>query len=123
MTTIFDSYIDVLTESIEIKQSGGMEAYRLVDFSGNNASADEKPLGVTRFAGSKGSTVPVGIIGIFPVEAASAITVGSKIGAAASDGKAQAISGATAADLGKTCAYALTAATKAGDVIRALFVP
>lgn len=123
MITIFDTYIDVLTESIEIRQNGGVEAYRLVDFSGNIVSANEKPLGVTRFAGEKGNTVPIGVIGIFPVEAAAAIAVGSRIGPAASDGKAQSIPGNTTSDLSKTCAYALTAATTAGDVIRALFVP
>ena len=85
---------------------------RFVGFDGKVCAANVLALGVCDVDTDQGQYAPVAISGILLIEAASAITQGSKV---ASDASGKAVTGYTI----DTCnGYALDAATAAGDIIR-----
>lgn len=79
-------YKPLLIDSVKV--SADLEEHRFVGFDGNYCSAGAKALGVVDAATSKGQYAPVGLIGIFLVEAAEDIAIGDEI---ASDDSGKAI--------------------------------
>lgn len=103
-------YKPLLIDSI--KAGENVEQYRFIGFDGRHCSAGQKAYGVCDVSTEKDQLAPVGVIGVFLVEAASAITAGAKVTSNA-DGKA-----VTVADNNEINGIALDSASASGDIIR-----
>ena len=82
-------YKPVLIDSIEAATN--IDEHRFIGFDGNYCGAGAKALGVCDVSTEQGQIAPVGVLGIFLVEAAENITAGNKI-ASDSTGKAVVVS-------------------------------
>lgn len=103
--------------SLSLVASSVVAASRFIDFDGNHAAADEKPLGVSAYAAETGAALTVDVLGTAMVESGGAIAKGGPIKPAA-NGLAIAQAGS-----GPIVAYALQAATGANQLIEVLLVP
>ena len=102
-------YKPLLIDSVTANEN--LEQYRFVGFDGRHCAAGAKAYGVCDVSTEKDQYAPVGVLGIFLVEAASAITVGANVTSDA-NGKAVTVSENNAIN-----GIALDAAS-AGDIIR-----
>ena len=103
-------YKPILIDSV--KASENVEQYRFIGFDGKHCGAGQKAYGVCDVSTEKEQYAPVGILGIFLVEAALPITA-SAIVTSNADGLA-----VTAEDDDAPNGYALDSASAAGDIIR-----
>lgn len=102
-------YKPILIDSIVA--GANLEKQRFVGFDGNYCQAGAKAFGVCDVETEAGQLAPVGVLGIFLVEAAGTITAGSAVTSDA-NGKAVAVSNSDA-----TNGYSLDSATT-GSLIR-----
>ena len=78
-------YKPVLIDSIEAATN--IDEHRFIGFDGKHCAAGAKALGICDVSTEQGQIAPVGVLGIFLVEAADSITAGDEI-ASDADGKA-----------------------------------
>jgi len=100
--------------AISVDATEDLTAHRFVGFSGGVCDFDAKALGVVDLNWVSGDKVAVTVLGVMPVEAGEAIDIGAEV---ASDGTGKAVNATLDS---KVNAYALEAATAAGDFIRVL---
>lgn len=99
--------------TVTILAAAALTRFRLVDYSGNPASAGERALGVTEADFDAGELAGVNTHGEILVEAGAAISAGAEV---ESDSVGRAITKTTGVAFG----VARDAATAAGDIIRVL---
>lgn len=99
--------------AVAIAAAAALTRFRFVDFTGNVASAGERPLGVATTDFDTGEQASVATHGEILVEAGAAIAVGAEV---ESDASGRAVTKTTGVAFG----VARDAAAAAGDVIRVL---
>jgi hypothetical protein len=102
--------------TLTVALAGTVAAARFVSATGAQVGADGASIGVSRTAGVSGEKVPVDVLGTAIVESGAAITAGAAL---KSDASGRAIVWATS---GNKVAYALQAATAAGQFIEVLLL-
>ena len=102
-------YKPVLIDSV--KAQVDIPEHRFIGFDGNLCQASQKALGVSDVSIEQGQYAPVGVLGIFLVEAADEIAIGAEI---ASDAQGRAI---TVTETEVVNGYSLDEGTD-GDLIR-----
>ena len=102
-------YKPLLIDSVTANEN--LEQYRFVGFDGRHCSAGAKAFGVCDVSTEKDQYAPVGVLGIFLVEAASAITASANV---TSDANGKAV---VSAEHDEINGIALDSAS-AGDIIR-----
>ncbi|MBR3646565.1 MAG: DUF2190 family protein [Lachnospiraceae bacterium] len=103
-------YKPLLIDSVTANEN--LEQYRFVGFDGRHCSAGAKAVGVCDVSTEKDQYAPVGVLGIFLVEASAIITAGAKV---TSDANGKAV---TVANADEVNGIALDSASAAGDSIR-----
>ena len=99
--------------AVTIAATAALTRFRFVDFTGNVASAGERPLGVATTDFDTGEQASVATHGEILVEAGAAIAVGAEV---ESDASGRAVTKTTGVAFG----VARDAAAAAGDIIRVL---
>ena len=99
--------------AVTIPAAAALTRFRFVDFTGNVASAGERPLGVATTDFDTGEQASVATHGEILVEAGAAIAVGAEV---ESDASGRAVTKTTGVAFG----VARDAAAAAGDIIRVL---
>lgn len=99
--------------AVTIAAAAALTSFRFVDFTGNVASAGERPLGVATTDFDIGEQASVATHGEILVEAGAAIAVGAEV---ESDASGRAVTKTTGVAFG----VARDAAAAAGDIIRVL---
>lgn len=99
--------------AVTIAAAAALTRFRFVDFTGNVASAGERPLGVATTDFDTGEQASVATHGEILVEAGAAIAVGAEV---ESDASGRAVTKTTGVAFG----VARDAAAAAGDIIRVL---
>ncbi len=99
--------------AVTIAAATALTRFRFVDFTGNVASAGERPLGVATTDFDTGEQASVATHGEILVEAGAAIAVGAEV---ESDASGRAVTKTTGVAFG----VARDAAAAAGDIIRVL---
>jgi hypothetical protein len=99
--------------AVTIAAAAALTRFRFVDFTGNVASAGERPLGVATTDFDIGEQASVATHGEILVEAGAAIAVGAEV---ESDASGRAVTKTTGVAFG----VARDAAAAAGDIIRVL---
>ena len=99
--------------AVTIAAAAALTRFRFVDFTGNVASAGERPLGVATTDFDTGEQASVATHGEILVEAGAAVAVGAEV---ESDASGRAVTKTTGVVFG----VARDAATAAGDIIRVL---
>ena len=102
-------YKPILIDSITA--AGNLEKHRFVGFDGNHCTAGAKALGVCDVETESGQLAPIGVLGIFLVEAAGNITAGAAV---TSDANGKAV---TVGNNDEINGYSLDAA-QTGSIIR-----
>lgn len=104
---------EIVLMAVTIAAAAALSRFRLVDYTGNPASAGERALGVAVTNFSAGEQAGVATRGELLVEAGAAIAVGAQV---ESDASARAVTLSTGVPFG----VARDAALAAGDIIRVL---
>ena len=99
--------------AVSIAAAAALTRFRFVDFTGNVASAGERPLGVATTDFDTGEQASVATHGEILVEAGAAVAVGAEV---ESDASGRAVTKTTGVAFG----VARDAAAAAGDIIRVL---
>lgn len=99
--------------AVTIAAAAALTRFRFVDFTGNVASAGERPLGMATTDFDIGEQASVATHGEILVEAGAAIAVGAEV---ESDASGRAVTKTTGVAFG----VARDAAAAAGDIIRVL---
>ena len=99
--------------AVTIAAAAALTRFRFVDFTGNVASAGERPLGVATTDFDIGEQASVATHGEILVEAGAAVAVGAEV---ESDASGRAVTKTTGVAFG----VARDAAAAAGDIIRVL---
>lgn len=99
--------------AVTIAAAAALTRFRFVDFTGNVASAGERPLGVATTDFDTGEQASVATHGEILVEAGAAVAVGAEV---ESDASGRAVTKTTGVAFG----VARDAAAAAGDIIRVL---
>ena len=99
--------------AVTIAAAAALTRFRFVDFTGNVASAGERPLGVATTDFDTGEQASVATHGEILVEAGAAVAVGAEV---ESDASGRAATKTTGVAFG----VARDAAAAAGDIIRVL---
>lgn len=99
--------------AVTIAAAAALTRFRFVDFTGNVASAGERPLGVATTDFDTGEQASVATHGEILVEAGAAIAAGAEV---ESDASGRAVTKTTGVAFG----VARDAAAAAGDIIRVL---
>ena len=99
--------------AVTIAAAAALTRFRFVDFTGNVASAGERPLGVATTDFDTGEQASVATHGEILVEAGAAIAAGAEV---ESDASGRAVTKITGVAFG----VARDAAAAAGDIIRVL---
>ena len=99
--------------AVTIAAAAALTRFRFVDFTGNVASAGERPLGVATTDFDTGEQAGVATHGEILVEAGAAVAVGAEV---ESDASGRAVTKTTGVAFG----VARDAAAAAGDIIRVL---
>ena len=99
--------------AVTIAAAAALTRFRFVDFTGNVASAGERPLGVATTYFDTGEQASVATHGEILVEAGAAVAVGAEV---ESDASGRAVTKTTGVAFG----VARDAAAAAGDIIRVL---
>ena len=99
--------------AVTIAAAAALTRFRFVDFTGNVASAGDRPLGVATTDFDTGEQASVATHGEILVEAGAAIAVGAEV---ESDASGRAVTKTTGVAFG----VARDAAAAAGDIIRVL---
>lgn len=99
--------------AVTIAAAAALTRFRFVDFTGNVASAGERPLGVATTDFDTGEQASVATHGEILVEAGAAIAVGAEV---ESDASGRAVTKTTGVAFG----VARDTAAAAGDIIRVL---
>ena len=99
--------------AVTIAAAAALTRFRFVDFTGNVASAGERPLGVATTDFDTGEQASVATHGEILVEAGAAIAAGTEV---ESDASGRAVTKTTGVAFG----VARDAADAAGDIIRVL---
>lgn len=102
-------YKPLLVDSI--KAAENLPKQRFIDFNGNICAEGAKAYGISDVEIESGQYAPVGVLGIFLIEAGGTITAGSTV-TSDQNGKAVSVSGSKAIN-----GYALDAGTT-GEIIR-----
>ena len=99
--------------AVTIAAAAALTRFRFVDFTGNVASAGERPLGVATTDFDTGEQASVATHGEILVEAGAAVAVGAEV---ESDASGRAVTKTTGVAFG----VARDAAAAVGDIIRVL---
>ena len=99
--------------AVTIAAAAALTRFRFVDFTGNVASAGERPLGLATTDFDTGEQASVATHGEILVEAGAAVAVGAEV---ESDASGRAVTKTTGVAFG----VARDAAAAAGDIIRVL---
>lgn len=99
--------------AVTIAAAAALTRFRFVDFTGNVASAGERPLGVATTDFDTGEQASVATHGEILVEAGAAVAAGAEV---ESDASGRAVTKTTGVAFG----VARDAAAAAGDIIRVL---
>ena len=103
-------YKPILIDSI--KAGENVEQYRFIGFNGRYCAAGAKAYGICDVSTEKDQLAPIGVLGIFLVEAGAAVSVGAKV---TSDANGKAV---TVANSDEVNGIALDSASASGDIIR-----